>query len=78
MGARIGDCIGSIRSPRWLALLIVVLAGSAAVAVAGNLSWPEIGEISGYVVGGVVGAIAWIAWIVWLFIAYPRQCGGRQ
>ena len=69
VGARIGVRIGSIGSPRWLVLLMVVLAGSALGAVAANLSWTEVGEISDYVIGGVVGAVLWIAWIAWLFIA---------
>ncbi len=68
VGARIGVRIGSVASPRWLVLLMVVLAGSALGAVAANLSWMEIGEISDYVIGGTVGAVLWIAWIGWLFI----------
>jgi hypothetical protein len=69
VGARIGVRIGAVASPRWLVLLMVVLAGAAVGAVAATLSWTEVGEISDYVIGGAVGAILWIGWITWLFIA---------
>jgi hypothetical protein len=73
VGGRIGICIGSVGRPRWLVLLMAVLAGSLVGAVAGNLSWTEIGEISGYVIGGVVGAIIWVAWVAWLFIGRGKM-----
>lgn len=69
LGARIGVRIGAVASPRWLVLLMVVLAGAAVGAIASTLSWTEVGEISAYVIGGAVGAILWIGWITWLFVA---------
>ena len=62
-GALAGRFSVSSGNPRWLVLLMAVFAGSSAGAVAGKVSWGEIGEIGGQVAGGVVGGLAWAAWL---------------
>lgn len=63
-GAVGGALLGLIRNPRSLVLLMAVYAGSAAGAVAGKVTWGEIGEIAGQVGGGVIGGIAWATWLM--------------
>lgn len=64
VGAAAGALLGLISNPRLLVLLMAVFAGSAAGAVAGRLPWGDLGEISGQVLGGLVGALAWTAWFL--------------
>jgi hypothetical protein len=64
VGALAGALLGLIRNPRWLVLLMAVFAGSAAGAVAGKVSWGEIGELGGQVAGGLVGGLTWATWLV--------------
>jgi hypothetical protein len=70
VGAIVGALLGLISNPRVLVLLMAVFAGSTAGAVAGKLSWGDIGEVGGQVGGALLGGIAWA---VWLFVG-----GGRR
>ena len=64
VGVVIGAGLGRIRNPRQLVLLMAVFAGSAAGGVAGKVTWGEIGEIGGQVVGGFIGGLAWATWLL--------------
>ncbi len=63
LGAVGGGLLGLISNPRLLVLLMAIFAGSAAGAVAGKVSWGDVGEIAGQVTGGLVGGIAWATWL---------------
>jgi hypothetical protein len=64
VGAGLGALLGLITNPRLLLLLMAASAGASAGAVVGKVPWGGIGEISGQVLGAMLGGTVWGIWLL--------------